>query len=260
MNKTKIEYLNYTWNPLAMRCTPISDGCRNCWHLAMAKRLAKNATIKEMARVAYGGGPPVLNMEELEAPLHLRKPAIIGLQFMGDLFHENVPFEFQTEILDVMAACQDHTFFILTKRPSKALEIGTFWDGAELPEGRTWPLHNVWLGVSVENQITADERIPILLQIPAAKRFVSVEPMLGAVILQQDWKLTDMGKDYLIAPGKRCLAWVICGGLSLPGGKIQAPKKEWVDSLIEQCDATGIPIFIKPNAKYPIERKEFPHG
>jgi len=86
MNKTKIEYLTHTWNPIAMRCSPVSEGCSNCWHLALANRLAKNPMIPEDRQKAYAGGEPVLIEKELDAPLNRKKPAIIGVQFMGDLF------------------------------------------------------------------------------------------------------------------------------------------------------------------------------
>jgi len=181
MNKTKIEYLTHTWNPLAMRCTPVSEGCKNCWHLAMAKRLANNPMLSYAERFAYEGVKhPVLKNKELEAPLHFKKPARIGVQFMGDLFHESISFKFQTAIFEIMAT-GDHWFYILTKRPQRMKE---FFQACEDWDPIEWP--GIWLGVSVEDQKTADERIPILLQIPAAHRWVSVEPMLGAVDLGLD--------------------------------------------------------------------------
>jgi protein gp37 len=266
VQRTKIEYLTHTWNPLAMRCTPISDGCLNCWHLAMANRLAKNPMIPMAKQVGYSGRIPYLDLEELKAPLGIKKPSRIGVQLMGDLFHDKIKPEWIDAIWEVMGACPRHTFMVLTKRPQnieKLLYGVTEECGCrELGGGDYLP--NVWLGVSCENQKTADERIPILLQIPAAKRFVSVEPMLGSVDL---FPLTliypNPGDKHIrplpgrINPG---LDWIICGGLSLPGGKIQPPQKEWIDNLVEQCDMAGVPIFIKPNAKYHIERKDFPNG
>ncbi len=231
MNKTKIEYLTQSWNPIAMHCTPVSGGCSNCWHLTMAKRLAGNPKIPKNERESYAGGNMVLRQKELEAPLHLKKPSRIGVQFMGDIFHEDVSQNWIDQVLEVIRVCKRHTFLILTKRPYNFL-------GCDI--------ENLWTGVSVENQRTADERIPILLKIPAAKRFISCEPLLGPVNLG---KLSDPN-----------ISWVICGGLSLPGGKIQPPRKEWIDGLIHQCDSTGVPMFIKPNAKYSIKREEFPNG
>jgi protein gp37 len=221
----------------------------------MAKRLAGNPMIDETPREAYAGGTPILSPYELEAPLHLRKPARIGVQFMGDLFHKDVSDKFIAEIWDVMTRCPEHTFSILTKRPDRMDKWAKSW--------HLLPFINLWLGVSVEDQKTADERIPILLQIPAAKRFVSVEPMLGPVEFthsEEEGFQHNLLKGFDAEPKVPGIDWVICGGLSLPGGKIQPPKKEWVDSLVQQCDGAGVPIFIKPNAKYPVERKDFPRG
>jgi protein gp37 len=162
---------------------------------------------------------------------------------MGDLFHHNVRSEWRTEILKEIRYYDTNDYLILTKRPEN---IG--YDSVTYDWGvnNNWPSH-VYLGVSAENQQTADERIPILLQIPAAKRFVSIEPMLGPV----DLKL----RDYAVSGNSHSVRrvfidWVIVGGLSL--------KREWLDSIVEQCSDSGVPIFLKDNAQYPIERKEFP--
>lgn len=249
MQKTKIEYLDYTWNPLAMRCTPISDGCRNCWHLAMAKRLAKNPMIDRDAQRAYfGTDGPSMNYVELEAPLRLKKPSRIGVQLMGDLFHRNIPDKFLIQIFNAMRMAPKHKYFLLSKRPSRMSDFcqrlrfdgkgdGKTYlaDSADSPgyclmggygcTGMDW----VWLGVSIENQQTADERIPILLQIPAAKRFVSVEPMLGPV---------DLGK--LSDPN---ISWIIVGGET--GAGARPLHLDWIRSLVEQCQAAGVPFFFK---------------
>lgn len=111
MNRTKIEYLTHTWNPIAMRCTPVSDGCANCWHLSMAKRLAGNDGLNGLTwpqREAYKGGSPYVLDRELDAPLALRKPARVGVQFMGDLFHDAVPDESVFDVLGVVGASR-HT-------------------------------------------------------------------------------------------------------------------------------------------------------
>ncbi len=255
MQKTKIEYLDRTWNPIAMRCTPISDGCRNCWHLAMAKRCAGNRACGEYQHIYAGTQPPKLKQWELEQPLHLQKPARIGVQFMGDLFHKSIPFEFQTAIFEVMAT-GDHWFYILTKRAQRMKE---FFQTCEDWDPTEWP--GIWLGVSVEDQKTADERIPILLQIPAAHRWVSVEPMLERVDLSQCWSDYLAGWKTEAEHGRHdergncidCpipvqvqtekLDWVVCGGESGPGARPLHP--DWVRSLRDQCQAAGVPLFIK---------------
>jgi len=244
MNKTNIEYLTHTWNPIAMRCTLISDGCRNCWHLAMAKRLAANINIDMKMRIAYAGGSPFLNKKELEVPLHLKKPSRIGVQFMGDLWHEKIDHFQIAQVWNIARQCQKHTFFFLTKRPDR-LKAWTLVKSevaqAHLPpiKGDIWP-DNCWLGVSVEDQKTANKNIPILLQIPAAKRFISVEPMLGPVDLK------------LMGPGnfsnlKSCygegIHWVIAGGETGPHARPLHP--DWVRSLRDQCQAAGVPFFFK---------------
>ena len=242
MNPTNIEYLTHTWNPIAMRCTPIGEGCKHCWHLAMAKRLANNPCLSSGQRNAYAGGLPMLLEERLNDPLKRKKPARIGVQFMGDLFYKDISFPFLFNIWGVMAKARWHTFLILTKRPENMQErLSWMRYYGELP--------NLYLGISAENQQTLDERIPILLQIPAAKRFVSLEPMLGPV---------DLCEDLSYPPFLGPISWVIIGGLSLPGGKVQVPDPQWIDDIVEQCDQAGVPLFIKENAGYYRHREEFP--
>lgn len=215
MNKTGISYLTDTWNPLAMKCTKCSPGCDHCWHLGWANRHASNPNFSDEVRAAYAGDrPPMLIEKRLSEPLKRRGPAMIGVQFMGDLFHENVAFEFVNRVFAVMALARHHTFLVLTKRPSRMLDFFTFSDvgdfisdvGVSTTRSRedaafdefleaavvnnlwsslvrfAWPAPNVWLGVSVCN---ADEvwKIAELLEVPAGGYFVSLEPLLGAVDL-----------------------------------------------------------------------------
>jgi protein gp37 len=275
MNKTKIEYLDYTWNPLAMRCTPVSEGCANCWHISMAKRLAGNPKIPKNEREAYASGNPVLRQKELEAPLHLKKPFRIGMQFMGDLFHENIKPEWIDEIWEVMAACHQHTFIVLTKRPQniERLLYGVTEECGCRELGGGDYLSNAWLGVSIENQRTADKRIPILLQIPATKRFVSVEPLLSSVDLSSyfpKWRCMACGKagfEKEVEPhGNRTkikdgIDWCIVGGETGPKARPMDP--DWVRSLRDQCKKANVSFFFKQmSAKQPIPKdlmiREFP--
>jgi protein gp37 len=163
----------------------------------------------------------------LDKPLHWRKPCKIFVCSMGDLFHQAVPTEFIYKVFDVMKSCPQHTFLVLTKRPQRM--------SPEPKDGICIIFKNIWLGVSVENQKRADERIPILLQIPAAKRFVSIEPMLGLVDLER-------GRYFLTEPGPR-LDWVILGGES--GPKARPMNPDWVRSVRDQCKAAGVPFFFK---------------
>lgn len=238
----------------------------------------------------------------LTAPLHWKKPRRIFVNSMGDLFHENAPDEWIDKVFAVMALCPQHQFQVLTKRAERmrayfekedrifgarrrmvfkvatdledSLEIAAprevfRYQGAG--EGkkelcctglRTWPLKNVWLGVSAERQQEADERIPHLLQTPAAIRFVSCEPLLGPIDLrglQSD--LDQVGERYVLdaltgrvlfgsiaeQPAQQSLVakldWIIVGGESGPGARPMHP--DWARALREQCTAAGVPFFFK---------------
>lgn len=237
MQRTKIEYLTHSWSPLAMRCTPVSEGCQNCWHIAMAKRLAGNHLIDRDAQRAYAGiDGPSMNFVELEAPLHLRKPSRIGVQFMGDLFHENVLFSTIARIFRAMIEANNHIYLLLTKRLDRALDFDD-WSENQLHNCiiSPWQDH-IWLGVSIENQARAGERIPVLLQTPASKRFVSVEPMLSQINISE--YLVDQDEGF--RPG---LDWVICGGETGPKARPMHP--DWVRSIRDQCQAAGVPFFFK---------------
>jgi protein gp37 len=270
--KDGIAYLDETWNPLAMRCDRVSAGCRFCWHLRMAARMACNHILCPQARAAYAGGDPWLDETRLMTPRHWRKPRRVGVQFMGDLWHSRVTDEQINRVFAVMALCPQHTFIVLTKRPERMRD----WINSDHSDGlggyafshpikyglpsndvrrvvgvNRWPLPNVWLGTSVEDQQTAEERIPHLLATPAAVRFLSMEPLLGPV------QLTGDGTEYL--PDEYCspsdppdrIDWVICGGESGPGARPMDPA--WARSLRDQCATTRVPFFFKQmSGKAPI--------
>jgi len=191
----------------------------------------------------------------LEKPLHWKKARRIFVCSMGDLFHESVPFEWIDKVFAVMALCPQHTFQVLTKRPARMAEYidsldqdcqyrGKILDFDAIQVGSRWPLENLWLGVTAENQEMADKRIPILLQIPAAKRFVSVEPMLGPV---------DLEALAFITPLKhKLLDWVIIGAESGPNRR--KCECEWVDGLKIQCQQAGVPVFVK-QIHYPLSKE-----
>lgn len=208
-DRTNIEYLDSTWNPIEMQCTPISAGCANCWHLAVRKRFFQNVDSNFF---------PVMK-SRLEQPIHWKKPRRIGVQFMGDIFHENVNRFNIRNVLDVIENCPQHTFFILTKRPERML----YWSkGKELPE-------NCYFGVTVENQKAADERIPLLTQIPG-KKWLSVEPLLEPIF----WNFPDVSKS---------IDWVVVGCES--GPKRRPCKNAWIHQILCQCKAARIPVFVK---------------
>ncbi len=237
--KTKIEWATDVWNPVT-GCTKVSEGCRNCYAERMVKRFGHRLHGDKPAGVGIRPREFVhvqLHPEKLDQPLHWRKPRRVFVCSMGDLFHEDVPWSFIVEVFLRMNRTGNHTFMVLTKRPERMREFCSseqFMDSG--------PLANVWLGVSVEDQKTADERIPLLLQTPAALRFVSCEPMLGPVKLwrqQPNGRLLNLGE---VANG-RGLDWVICGGESGPGARPMHP--EWARSLRDQCAAANVPFFFK---------------
>jgi len=260
MNKTKIEYLTHTWNPLAMRCTPVSKGCANCWHLRMADRLAKNPKMPEFKRNIYAGGYKA-EMVAWNHPMGRKQPAVIGVQFMGDIAHESVEGLDFYLVFDMMAMCQQHTFVVLTKRPKRMAELLHHFRGDRLL------LDNIWLGVTVEDQETADERIPQLLQIPAAHYWASYEPALESTVFDDTWLCSCMdcgnkGSSAIFGnhPGsgldlcRACkgeegpsIEFVVAGGESGPGARPAHP--DWFRSVRDQCAAAGVPFFMKQMAR-----------
>ncbi len=204
---TKISWTNETWNPIA-GCTKVSAGCDNCYAERMSERLAYmgNVNYRRVVKCEeeelwgenivnkpdfwFNGwnNEIICNEKALEIPLHWKQPRMIFVCSMGDLFHPKVPFEFIDKIVQVIIACHWHKFQILTKRPEIALQYIAYMRQrlSKLYGCNTewaWP-SNVWLGTTCENQEWADKRIPTLLQIPAAVRFISAEPLLGDLDLE----------------------------------------------------------------------------
>ena len=256
---TKIEWTHrpgttgVTWNPVT-GCTKTSAGCVNCYASRMSKRLA--------GRCGYPEAPHqfdvTLHPDKLDQPSRWKKPRTIFVVSMGDLFHEDVPSSFICEMWQVMRECRRHTFMILTKRAARMRDVVKKYIAD--PEWGLTPLPNVWLGVTAENQEMADKRIPMLLQIPAAVRFASVEPMLGPVDLERYIvSCNDCGNqgstgyitrydDQLCRACSKgeegpALDWVICGGESGPGARPMHP--DWVRGLRDQCEESEIPFFFK---------------
>jgi protein gp37 len=229
---------------------------------------------------AYNGGYPWLNAKELAEPLSKKKPAVIGVQFMGDLFHESLSNEQIAAVFGVMAATPQHQYVVLTKRPGRAVEwfdaiaqkylpwinmfarvisisepiinIRSYFQSGYMGKRRgetpiewpLWPLHNVIICASVENQKTADERAPLLLRVPARWLGVSVEPMLSGINIEP-WLLD---KDGLDVDGgwpqnHDGLDLVICGAETGPGKR--PFKDEWALDLRDQCKAASVPYFFK---------------
>lgn len=207
---TSIEWAESTWNPVT-GCTKVSAGCANCYAERMALRL------RAMGQPNYRNGFAVTTHEHaLELPLRWRKPQMIFVNSMGDLFHENVPVEFILRVFEVMRQARWHRFQILTKRSRRLVELDPL-----LP----W-VPNIWMGVTVENRDCAS-RIDDLKKCGAAVRFLSLEPLLGP--------LPDLPLDGI--------DWVIVGGESGVGARPILP--EWVTDIRDQCVKSGTPFFFK---------------
>ncbi|AOZ11105.1 DUF5131 family protein [Cupriavidus malaysiensis] len=303
-----IEWTDETWN-VVRGCNRVSPGCMHCYAEVSAARFSKEGMPYHRLVQATSQGPKwtgevALVPELLGYPLSKRKPHRIFVNSMSDLFHEAVPFEFIAATFGAMALAEHHTFQILTKRaermraffdwiqhegaarngPAQLCISQLLRDAESLPksaekrmrhaevEGIQWPLQNVWLGVSAENQDAANERIPTLLRTPAAIRWVSIEPLLGPIDLEQVkwWRDRDHHVDVLRGgywtngpltsnmswrPGDRqghfvnhsdfpaCLDWVVVGGESGKNARPMHPL--WVHTLQAQCKAADVPFFFK---------------
>lgn len=235
MTDTKIEWADKAWNPVT-GCTKVSQGCRNCYAERIASRFWGERKFGEV----------VCHDDRLDIPLHWKKPQRIFVNSMSDLFHPDVPSEFIGDVWWTMQRASWHTYLILTKRPERMYEFVT-WLVDDEP---TTIRENIWIGVSVEDQKIADERIPWLLRTPAAVRFVSYEPALGPVNFA---KLNDRGyktdslSGWMITAAEPILGnklnWIIAGGESGPGARPAHP--DWFRSVRDQCQAARVPFFFK---------------
>ncbi len=267
---TKIEWTDETWNPLR-GCSRVSEGCRNCYAERQAHRFsalgqAYAGLVKSTPDGPRWTGKVRLVPEQLEKPLRWRKPRRIFVNSMSDLFHESLSDETIGRVFEVMMAPETahHTFQVLTKRADRMREFVTRYraDGGPLAPPYSRDGHdalgrngNVWLGVSVENQRTANERISQLARTPAAVRFISAEPLLTRI------DITNAGikNGYSVAtaytkdghgiewtdPGPRYIGldWVIVGGESGPGAR--PCRVEWIERIVRDCAAASVPCFVK---------------
>ena len=252
MTKTKIEWATDVWNP-TVGCTKLSAGCKNCYAERMFNRFHRWPVFPPYEKFSEVRCYP----ERLDQPLHWKKPRRIFVDSMSDLFHEDVPDEFISAVWMRMLSSPRHIFMILTKRAQRMLEIvpKLFND---LFTGEYHIPNNIWLGVTAENQATADYRIPLLLQTPAAVRFVSVEPMLEEINLLQinasdkdeccilfplAGEFTCDGRNEPLPIRGGGISWVICGCESGPGARLM--KMSWAAYLKHQCVFAGVPFFLK---------------
>ena len=227
-DKSTIEWTDATWNPIR-GCTRVSEGCRNCYAEHIAARFSEPGQPYEgiaqwtKSREPRWTGKIVPVPEHLKDPIGWKRPRMIFVNSMSDLFHENLSFEFVIQICHVMRLAPQHTYQILTKRPER---MRYFFE-------RAWqemPPANWWLGTSVEDQPTADRRIPELLKTRATVRWISAEPLLGPIPL---WEFGPIP----------ALDWVVVGGESGPNARPMNP--EWPQLIRDQCVSAGVPFFFK---------------
>ncbi len=264
MTTTKIEWTERTWNPVT-GCTKVSPGCAHCYAEDFAKRFNRNG-----GSYLPGQAEIICHPERLAIPLRRKKPTMYFVNSMSDLFHEEVPDVFIDAIWIVMWLAPQHTFQILTKRPERMLEwargpisvdrfvraiehVTRTYPDAKIPrmpasaiQSGQWLLENVWLGVSVENQYWANERIPLLLETPAAFRFLSCEPLLKPLHIQlrRDSDGRDVtGLSGLWDESDTGIDWVIIGGES--GPKARPMHETWARDIVTGCLETEVPVFMK---------------
>lgn len=256
-----IEWATKTWNPI-IGCSKVSEGCDNCYAEKMACRLAgmqnkqigtdysSVTSVNRDMKPKYWGGNSLYRYDQVTKPARWKKPQTIFVCSMGDLFHKSVKFEFISAVYDVMCDYSHHTYIILTKRPERMLQ---FYEWKKEYYGVKWQAkNNIWLGVSAENQNQANKRIPILMDIPALIKFVSIEPMLGDIDLTKIKEGVGLTFDYLNGYGFSLgekyidgpkLNWVICGGET--GHNARPMHPNWVRLIRDQCKKANVPFFFK---------------
>jgi protein gp37 len=280
-DKTGIEWTDATWNPL-IGCSLKSDGCKNCYAMKVAHRFQGTHNHYKGTTKLTSFGPHwtgVVNQSPLailNQPLRWTRPRMIFVNSMSDLFHESVDFEYIAACFGVMAAASQHKFQVLTKRPERAVEFFAWLketyssvaldeanfcarmamkygvepgllgmvasdEATSLFEG--WPLKNVWMGTSIENQKAAEDRMLSLIKIPAAVRWISAEPLLGPVDFGFMGTLPNSitGSSYQLM--HQHIDWMVVGGESGPGARPMAPS--WARSILRQCKEADIPYLFK---------------
>ena len=247
MAKTKIEWTDETWN-LVTGCSKISEGCRNCYAERIDRRFQTNHPgLEWLPWTKQNAGQNVrLHPERLEQPLHWQKPRRVFVCSMGDLFHDQVPDEFIAKVFGIMQSAPQHIFQVLTKRAKPMMEWIDWFSNEWLDRGAYQSQYgHVWLGISAEDQPTFDKRVALLLQTPAAARFVSLEPLLGPIDMSHVVRhiRADLRGNEVVWDEKSLLDWVIVGGESGPGARPMHP--DWVRSIRDQCQAAGVPFFFK---------------
>ena len=286
---TKIQWTDETWNPI-VGCSRISEGCKNCYAASTAKS-PRLQQFSQYQKVSNWDGTVEWVESQIYKPIGWKKPKRIFVCSMGDLFHENVPFEWIDRVMAVMCYCKHHIFQVLTKRPDIAHlyfndylpDVGPSWKvvGKNIAVNfkRQIPLRNVWLGTSVENQKVAGDRILPLMETSAAIRFLSCEPLLENLDLSQ-WLPEALGKGICDACGEtgqlyavdkspvaglaictQCCPrpdWILVGGES--GTKARPCHQDWIRSIIQQCQIAKVSVFVKQLGSHSLVSQPYIQG
>jgi protein gp37 len=249
---TGIEWTDSTWNPVR-GCSRVSEGCRNCYAEIMAARFSKPGQWGHgFAKLTAGDhrwtGRAALIESQLDLPLRWKNPRRIFVNSTSDLFHESLSFEDIAAVFHIMTgeagaeAPPSHVYQILTKRPAQAKNFFRWMTNLSASDEawlfalgelyRNGGHPRIWIGVSVEDQAAADERIPLLLELPVSHRFLSCEPLLGPILI----------------PAIENIDWIICGGESGRGARPMHP--DWARSLRDHAIAAGVPFFFKQHGEW----------
>jgi len=290
--KTKIEWSEYSWNPIR-GCSRVTDGCRHCYAEDQAARIIaqdRDRGVPEgqgaydglLAKGGQWNGQIKFVPELLDQPVRWTKPRRIFVNSMSDLFHENVAEDVIQRIFAIMAVASQHTFQVLTKRAERMRDVLSGKDLRWILEGvssltqegvidrgsyeLTWPLPNVWLGVSIEDQAAANERIAHLLETPASVRWLSMEPLLGPVDLETiqlpSGEVFNAFYGWHTAGAYDRVSgvdWVVVGGESGPQARPMHPQ--WARNLRDQCEASSVPFLFKQWGEWtPGENVEWAEG
>jgi protein gp37 len=271
--QTKIEWAEASWNPV-VGCSHTSSGCDRCYAERIAARYAGNADYPGYYNEVISDGKwngRIARKEQKFNPKAMKRSRTILIGSMCDLFHPSVYSSWIANIIDVVKETPRHRYMILTKRPARMKEFMQ----SHYPE----PIPNLALGVSVENQITANHRIPALLETPAAKRFVSAEPLLGSLHLHGEWlsvcrqcgATLPRCREAKIACCPDCehghkpfgLDLVIIGGETGSGARPAHPL--WIREITDECEEHGVPVFFKHWGEWSpdqalLEKKENKHN
>lgn len=252
MSKTQIEWtqrpgtVGETWNPTT-GCNKVDRGCKHCYAEVMHRRLMKMG--QEKYSQPFLGGA-VEHPDTLEIPFRWTKPRTVFVNSMSDLFHANVSFEFIDRVFQVIDRTPQHTYLILTKRPEIAARYWQYMNRFNIGQRLWHPPRNLWIGTSVNDQKSADLRVPLLVELEASIRFISYEPATGPVNLEPwlgtHWRVP-VGGDVPLQLRPRKLVqgidWVICGGESGPHAQPMHP--DWPRAIRSQCTGAGVPYFFK---------------